>query len=212
MLQKAVRAVRASAARTGSTISAAKVWRGPLITFLLGQKADQSISDIGTGREKWIGPLLLGSTVLLGLGLVLPVVRVTEFFIFADALSIADGILSLWRDGEYLLAAVVLLFSAVFPYYKLDQAYRLWRRTNVHATAFDKRLRRIGWLSKWSMVDVLVIALFVFSIKATGVADARSEYGLYFFVGAIAGTAVSLAWIKSAAVRLRNARAVHIQD
>lgn len=205
MLHRIAEKLRAGGIEAYDQLSLATDRRRMIGTLLLGRKAEASISDIGVGREKWIGSILIVSCVLLLLGLILPVVRVTKYFIFTGQHSIADGIILLWSDGEYLLALIVLLFSAVFPYYKLDQAYRLWRRTSVNDPGFDMRLHRIEWLSKWSMVDVLVIALIVFSVKMTNVADARSEFGLYFFIAAIAGTAMALGWIKKAANRLRGA-------
>lgn len=163
-----------------------------------------SIAEAGTRAERLLGWLLLGSAAMLSMGLFLPVMRVDRFLILTDRISVLGGALSLLKEGEYLLGSVVLLFSAVFPFFKLQQAWSLWRATDVHDARFERMVRRLDWLSRWSMVDVLVIALIVFSVKATGFADASSESGLYFFVGAFAGTALSLAWIKRAADRLQN--------
>lgn len=166
--------------------------------------ADGSIAAAGTRAERLLGWLLLASAALLLAGLVLPVVRVDRFLILTDRISVLGGAGRLIREGEYLLGVVVLLFSAAFPAFKLQQAWSLWRGTDVHDPRFGRLVRRLDWLSRWSMVDVLVIALIVFSVKASGFADARSEAGLYFFVGAFAGTALALAWIKRAAHRLQR--------
>lgn len=166
--------------------------------------AEGSIARAGRRAERLLGWLLLASAAMLALGLMLPVVRVDRFLVLTDRISVLGGALSLLREGEYLLGATVLLFSAVFPFFKLQQAWSLWRATDVHAPRFERKVRLLDWLSRWSMVDVLVIALIVFSVKATGFADASSESGLYFFVGAFGGTALSLAWIKRAADRLQK--------
>lgn len=166
-----------------------------------------SIADCGTRAERLLGWLLLASAAMLATGLLMPVVKVDRFLILTDQISVLGGAMSLFKEGEYLLGSVVLLFSAVFPFFKLQQAWSLWRDTDVNDPRFGRKVQRLDWLSRWSMVDVLVIALIVFSVKATGFADASSESGLYFFVGAFAGTALSLAWIKRAADRLQDGQA-----
>ena len=57
-------------------------------------------------------------------------------------------------------------------------------------STFDPALRgrwfrRIGWLGKWSMLDVLILALLVFYAKATQFADAVTLPGVYFFAASV---------------------------
>ena len=171
---------------------------------IFGRRVQGSISDEGNRWDKAVGPLLMLSLGALGLGLVLPVVRVDKFFIFTDRVSIWDGITLLFRDGEYFIAIVVLVFSIIFPLIKLEQAHRLWRRIDVHSDRFDQRIRWLGWLSKWSMVGVFVIALIVFSVKASAIASATTEPGLYFFFASSLGTSIGIGRIKAAAERMRD--------
>lgn len=185
---------------------------GWFLSLILGRRVRNSIADRGRWWNGLIGPLLFASFLALIAGLILPVLRVKKLFMFTDHISIAHGILTLWKADEFLLAAVVILFSVVFPFLKQYEAYRLWRRISIYDDRFDARLRRLDWLSKWSMVDVLVIALVVFSVKATGHSDARTEPGLYFFTGAIAGTVFALAWIRIAVSRLRGSGLVQYPE
>jgi paraquat-inducible protein A len=46
-------------------------------------------------------------------------------------------------------------------------------------------LRRIAWLGKWSMLDVLVLALLIFYAKSTALSDAVALPGIYFFAGSV---------------------------
>lgn len=163
-----------------------------------------TIARAGDGWDRVAGGLLVLSAAVLGLGLFLPVLRVDRFLFLTDRVSIAEGIHALLSEGEILIGAVVLLFSAVFPMLKLGLAFRLWGWADVRAAAFDRQARRLEWLGKWSMVDVLVVALLVFSVKATGLADATTEAGLYFFCAAVLGTAVAVGRVKAAARKLRR--------
>ena len=173
-------------------------------TMILGPPARGSVSDEGSGWDRALGPLLILSFCALGLGLFLPVLRVDKFFVFTEQFSIMDSIMTLFMEGEIFIALVVLLFSIAFPLVKLAQAFSLWRRTDIHSGHFDRRLKWLGFLSKWSMVDVFVVALVVFSVKASAIANATTEPGLYFFFAASIGTAAAIGLIKAAAERLRN--------
>ncbi len=171
---------------------------------IFGRRVPGSIADAGNRWDKAVGPLLIASSFALGLGLTLPVIRVDKFFIFTDRVSIWDGVILLFSDGEFFIAIVVLVFSIIFPLIKLQQAYGLWRRIDVHSDRFEQRIRWLGWLSKWSMVDVFVVAIVVFSVKTSMILSATTEIGLYFFFAASLGTSIAIGRIKAAAERLRN--------
>ncbi|MGO9986088.1 MAG: paraquat-inducible protein A, partial [Rhodomicrobium sp.] len=55
--------------------------------------------------------------------------------------------------------------------------------------------KRIEWLGKWSMLDVLVLALLVFYAKSTGLADAVALPGVYFFAASVILTMIAYALI-----------------
>lgn len=185
---------------------------GWLLSLVLGRRVHNSIADRGRWWDSLIGPLLFFSFLALIAGIILPVLRVKKLFMFTDEISLAHGIYTLWKTDEFLLAAVVMVFSVLFPVLKQFEAYRLWRRISIYDARFDSRLRRVEWLSKWSMVDVLVVALVVLTVKAHKLANATSEPGLYFFAGALAGTALALTWIGVAASRLRGSGLVQYPD
>ena len=45
-------------------------------------------------------------------------------------------------------------------------------------------------LSKWSMLDVVLVALVIFAAKTSGLADAASRIGLWFFAASSLLTAL----------------------
>ena len=49
----------------------------------------------------------------------------------------------------------------------------------------ERLLYILSWLGRWSMLDVMVLALVVFYTKQTGVADATELPGIYFFSVAV---------------------------
>ena len=127
--------------------------------------------------------LLLIGPFFLALGLTLPLVRFKKLYFFEETPSLTAIVTTLWRDGSFLLALLVGLFSAVFPKVKLFAVA-------VEAVATGRSDGRRGlsthWLpllSKWSMMDVMLVALVIVVAKTSGVADAFTQPGLWFYAG-----------------------------
>jgi paraquat-inducible protein A len=129
--------------------------------------------------------LTLGAGVCLVLGITQPVIKLTRLYFWTDTHSILSILSALWAGGEIFLASVIFVFSILFPAIKL--VYIAMAGT---LSTFDPALRgrwfsRIGWLGKWSMLDVLILALLVFYAKAAQFADAVTLPGVYFFAASV---------------------------
>lgn len=170
----------------------------------LAPRADGSVAHLGNGLDRLIGPALFVSLILLGLGVYLPLFEISRLFIFTDEVSILFAIIGLWNAEEYIIAVVIALFSIVFPLLKIDMAYRVLRRFSVDDHRTEKALKRMEFLSKWSMVDVFVVAAVVFSAKASGVATAMTKPGIYLFAGSVLLSAAAIMRLKSAVGRLKD--------
>ena len=136
------------------------------------------------------GGLLILTLPLLVAGLVTPAISVTHLGVFTDTYSIADTVVAFWSAGSYLLFAIVLFFSVIFPSAKILIALWAWYR----GCGDDERLRRIcGYfsaVSKWSMLDVFIVALTILAIEGSLFTAADVHLGVVLFaVSVIASTA-----------------------
>lgn len=137
--------------------------------------------------------VLFASTLSLGLGLVLPLIRIDRLLLFTDEPSLLAIVSGLWWEGEMLLSAVIALFSIVFPCLKLGL---------LHVAAYGERDAHHvvpAWLralSNWSMLDVVLVALVIFAAKTSGLATALSQSGLWFFAASALLTATASALVK----------------
>ena len=137
--------------------------------------------------------VLYAATLSLGLGLVLPLVRVERLFFLTDEPSLLAIISGLWTENEALLSIVVGLFSVVFPCLKLAL---------LHVAAYgehEAHQRVPSWLralSNWSMLDVVLVALVIFAAKTSGLAAAFTQPGLWFFAASALLTATASALLK----------------
>lgn len=118
--------------------------------------------------------LLLAAAISFGLGISLPLIRFEKFWLFDETPSLIGVIAGLWADGAIGLALVVGLVSVIFPVVKMAIAFR----------AAESGRELPGWagaLAKWSMMDVLLVAIFIFAAKTSGLASAVSQPGIWFY-------------------------------
>lgn len=128
---------------------------------------------------------VLLAALLLPLGLTLPLMRLDRLYLFTDEPSLIDAVTGLWTDGDRPLAAVVALASIVFPGAKLIVL-------QCAVAGVEGRLvRRLHALGRWSMMDVLVVALVVFGAKTSGLAEAVAEPGLWAYAGSTLAAAAA---------------------
>lgn len=135
--------------------------------------------------------ILLVASISFGLGISLPLMQFEKLYFFTETPSLISIIAGLWTDGEILLSIVVIAFSIVFPIIKLFTAFQ--------AVFLDENAS--GWtaaLAKWSMMDVLLVAIAVFAAKTSGLANAISQPGLWFFAISAIAVAVSVSKMKPA--------------
>jgi paraquat-inducible protein A len=136
---------------------------------------------------------LLLATVSFTLGITLPLVRVDRFFILSDEPSLLGMIGDLWAGGEWMIAALILAFSIAFPLVKLYLLSVAAYAGADHERALPTWFRA---LSKWSMLDVVLVALVIFAAKTSGLATAFTQPGLWFFAGSVALTVAAAALVR----------------
>lgn len=148
--------------------------------------AEHSLSARARGPDRLMAILLAAGIVLFGMGITLPVMTVTELWVFENEFSITGGIHRLWFEGEPLLAGVVAAFSIVFPVVKITLAWAIWHHADATRPHFHLFLKLLIFSGRWSMADVFIIATAIMIAKIAGFADATSEPGLFYFMGSLA--------------------------
>ena len=90
------------------------------------------------------------------------------------------------KRGDWLISALVALFSVAFPAAKL-----LVLHIAAHSPDKMRWVERVSILSKWSMADVLIVALAIFAAKTSGLAAAATQAGIWFYAGATLLSAIT---------------------
>jgi paraquat-inducible protein A len=127
----------------------------------------------------------------------MPILKLTTFAFWTTEHSLISTVDVLLTDGQTFLGLIVLVFSIVLPITKLLYLLLVSTLPPADVVRHSRRLRALEWLGKWSMHDVLVLALTIFFIKSQGVYDASSLNGVYFFTAAVVLMILSYAWIRT---------------
>jgi paraquat-inducible protein A len=114
-------------------------------------------------------------------GVVLPVMAISQLG-HHHASGIVPGAIALIADGKTTIGLLVLLCSVVVPLFKLAGLLAL--STDVRWLARHHRAwtwRIIEWTGKWSMLDVLLVAILIAALKLGDLVTVEPGPGLLFF-------------------------------
>lgn len=150
-----------------------------------------------SSRRFLLSLTILAASVCLALGISLPIIKLTKFGIWTTEHSLLSTVNVLIGEGQTFLGAIVLIFSILLPVTKLLYLLMISTLPPAEIARQNKRLLALEWLGKWSMHDVLVLALTIFFVKSHGIYDATSLYGVYFFTAAVLLMILAYAWIRT---------------
>ncbi len=140
-----------------------------------------STSSSAAPRTLVVRALVAASLALLVAGAVAPLLTTERFYFFSNTFSLASALRELVDKHEFLLAAVIGLFSLCVPVVK---AAVIWLAAPGR-TASRPLLVLADRFGKWSMLEVFVAALLITALKLGPVVDATLHYGAYFLVGSV---------------------------
>lgn len=129
--------------------------------------------------------LLLLTSVLLLIGFFMPIMTITKLVFFENSFSIISGIQQLWFEGKYLLFIIIGFFSIVLPLAKLGLLFRLLTPSSQRTGQDQRLLHLMHDYGRWAMLDVMVVAMLIMSVKLGAIASIQIHAGLYVFAAAV---------------------------
>jgi paraquat-inducible protein A len=141
--------------------------------------------------------VIILATVFFALGVMLPAIRFTTVLVWTNQHSIATIIWALYKNEEFFLCFVIFMFSIFFPFLKLFYLLTLVTSPDLPAEFRDKSISAMEWLGRYSMTDVMVLALMIFYINASGYTEASVLPGIYFFAASTIMTMLAYGWANS---------------
>ncbi|MES9851825.1 MAG: paraquat-inducible protein A [Candidatus Thiodiazotropha sp. L084R] len=129
--------------------------------------------------------LLALSGGLLIAGLWLPMLTLTKFLFIANSFSVISGVVELFKREHWFLFGVVGLFSVLLPLFKILFLFLLLRSRQIESPHFARWLKWMHDFGRWAMLDVMVVAVMIVTVKLGVVAQIEIHTGLYLFGAAV---------------------------
>jgi len=125
--------------------------------------------------------LLVITSLLLIAGFVMPMMTITKFMMVSNSFSIVSGIWQLLQDGQFFIFLIVACFSIVMPLAKIVLLFNLLHPDTTHPNRRKKLLQLMHDYGRWAMLDVMVVAILIVTVKLGAIASIQVHSGLYVF-------------------------------
>jgi paraquat-inducible protein A len=138
-------------------------------------------------------PIALLALLLLGAGLFLPLMEMQKLLFWSRDFSILGAVADMFRNGQYALTGMIVLFVIIAPLGKLlGQILLLFLRRG--GPKQGRLARTLEIVDKWMMIDVFALGVLVVAVQLGGLADVSPRPGLGCFLAAVFLSA-SLSWV-----------------
>ncbi|MGD8785150.1 MAG: paraquat-inducible protein A [Thioalkalispiraceae bacterium] len=125
--------------------------------------------------------LLILATILLFAGFILPMMTITKLVFFSDSFSLLLGIYELFENGNYFLFIVIALFSVILPLLKIAILFRVITFKDVESRQLNRLVSLMHEYGRWAMLDVMVVAILIVTVKLGAIASIEVHSGVYIF-------------------------------
>lgn len=134
----------------------------------------------------WSAAYALGALVLYPAAMTLPVLELHKLG-HVRGVTVWSGAVDLVEQGELAVGILVFVCSVVVPLLKMLGILALsWRRDLGSERARARAHQWIEWAGRWSMLDVLLVAILVAAVKLGNWADIQAGPGVFAFAGVVA--------------------------
>ena len=145
----------------------------------------QEYSSITSAQSKPLLMLLVIASWLLIAGIILPMMTLSKFVVVTSDFSIASGIVELVNNGQYFLCVVIAAFSIILPLLKMYVLFVILASKKITSQKIAKYLHLMHEYGRWAMLDVMVVAVLIVTVKLGALASIEVKPGLYVFALAV---------------------------
>jgi paraquat-inducible protein A len=145
------------------------------------RQTQPELSTMSDKEARILWWLLVLSVILLATGLTAPMLTISQFLVIRSSFSVASGIYELLKNDQVILFMLVSAFSILLPVLKILVLFRLIRQRHSASRNIKKLLHLMHDYGRWSMLDVLVVAILIVAVKLGTIASIQIHYGLTLF-------------------------------
>lgn len=125
------------------------------------------------------------AAVLFAIGIFLPMITITELMVFSNSFSIVSGIYELLKSGHIVLFVLISGFSVVLPVLKIGTLHKVISNLGAVTPKIRRYLHLMHAYGRWAMLDVMVVAVLIVTVKLGTIASIKIHFGLYVFGAAV---------------------------
>jgi uncharacterized paraquat-inducible protein A len=162
-------------------------------------KGSAETRPLGFGREGWavlIGPCLILALAALPLAWTQPLFRTELLYVFGDEVSVLGAVRSL-AATDWALCAVVVVFGIVAPVAKILGLLHAWYGLPPERAA--PRIALVARLGKFSMLDIMLVAVSIVALKGIGLGSVAVAWGLYLYAVVVLAVMALSSWMQALA-------------
>lgn len=108
-------------------------------------------------------------------------ITLTKLVFFENSFSVLSGVVELFNNGQYPLFIIVGLFSVILPIMKMGVLYLILSHRTSNNPKIERYLSLMHEYGRWAMLDVMVVAVLIVTVKLGAVASIEVHAGLYVF-------------------------------
>lgn len=150
------------------------------------KKRNLSLQSKGTiWGQIFTNVLLWISLLTLAIGIFAPVMTFKKLIFYKNTFSIHSGLATLFKEGEYILFLIIFVFTILFPAVKILLLFLTHYRRSWSQEDRNKLLHYLGLVSKWSMLDVFIVAMLVVIVRLGITGRVEVRWGIYVFAAAV---------------------------
>jgi paraquat-inducible protein A len=142
-------------------------------------------SAAARGLDRLIGPALVLCLPLLITGLMLPALHFQNLWVLSQDYSLWSAAWTFWDKQHYSLFALLFGFTVVLPIAKVLVGLWVFYGANTAGLPGKRWLHRLAAVSKWSMLDVFVVAIVILALEGSLLTAASLGLGIALFAAAV---------------------------
>lgn len=141
-----------------------------------------TLARLARGPYVLLGPFSLLIVASLPIVFFVPLATTSFWFFTHTNITLAHVINDLFRIDKFLFT-VVVVFGVVFPFLKAVMSVLCWYYFEI--STIERYLEALSYMSKLSMLDVMLLAVFVVAFKGLGIGTVHVKYGLYVYASLV---------------------------
>jgi paraquat-inducible protein A len=144
-----------------------------------------SIARRARGQDRYAGLAFGLALPMMLAGLFVPSLHLANLWVLEQDYSLWSAVLAFWRKGYFSLFALLFTFTVVFPTLKILGGLWLFYMARPERRALRRWVGPLAALSKWSMLDVFIVAVLILALEGSLLTAASLGPGIALFAGSV---------------------------